>query len=99
PRCVIDGEIVVAHEGRLDFERLGERIHPADSRVRLLAEQTPASLIAFDVLAVDDTSLLTTRQADRREVLRAALSEASAPVFLAPATTDIEVAREWFDRY
>lgn len=53
---MIDGEIVIAHEGRLDFERLGERIHPADSRVRLLAEQTPASLIAFDVLAVDDTS-------------------------------------------
>ncbi|MFJ6808231.1 ATP-dependent DNA ligase [Streptomyces anulatus] len=99
PRCVIDGEIVIAHEGRLDFERLGERIHPADSRVRLLAERTPASLIAFDVLAVDDTSLLPTRQANRREVLRAALSEASAPVFLAPATTDIEVAREWFERY
>lgn len=99
PRCVIDGEIVIAHEGRLDFERLGERIHPADSRVRLLAEQTPASLIAFDVLAVDDTSLIPTRQADRREVLRAALSEASAPVFLAPATRDIEVAREWFERY
>ncbi|ARI51282.1 ATP-dependent DNA ligase [Streptomyces sp. S8] len=99
PRCVLDGEIVIAHEGRLDFDRLSERIHPADSRVRMLAERTPASFIAFDVLAVDDTSLLSTPQADRRAVLEAALSGASAPVFLAPSTTDIELAREWFDRY
>lgn len=62
PRCVIDGELVIAHEGRLDFDRLSERIHPADSRVRMLAERTPASLIAFDILAVDDTSLLSTRR-------------------------------------
>ncbi|MDT0407058.1 ATP-dependent DNA ligase, partial [Streptomyces edwardsiae] len=99
PRCVLDGEIVIAHEGRLDFDRLSERIHPADSRVRTLAERTPASLIAFDILAVDDTSLLNTPQTDRRAVLMAALSGASAPVILAPSTTDIELAREWFDRY
>ncbi|WNI27983.1 ATP-dependent DNA ligase [Streptomyces sp. ITFR-6] len=98
-RCVIDGEIVIAHGGRLDFERLSERIHPADSRVRLLAEQTPASLVAFDVLAVGDDSLMGTRQSDRRRVLEAALSAASAPVHLAPATTDPAVAQEWFDRY
>lgn len=99
PRCVIDGELVIAHEGRLDFDRLSERIHPADSRVRMLAERIPASLIAFDILAVDDTSLLSTPQVDRRAVLTAALSGASAPVLLAPSTTDIELAREWFDRY
>lgn len=99
PRCVIDGEIVVAYEGRLDFDRLSERIHPADSRVRLLAEQTPASLVAFDVLAVGDDSLLDTPQVDRRAVLEAALSDAAAPVHLAPATTDPAVAQEWFERY
>lgn len=79
PRCVIDGEIVIAYGGRLDFDRLSERIHPADSRVRLLSEQTPASLVAFDILAVGDDSLLSTGQSDRRAVLEAALSGASAP--------------------
>ncbi|MGW2848699.1 ATP-dependent DNA ligase [Streptomyces sp. NPDC001274] len=99
PRCVIDGEIVVAHHGRLDFDRLSERIHPAASRVRLLAERNPASLIAFDVLAVGDESLLATPQADRRAVLVAALSGAAPPVHLAPATTDRDIALEWFERY
>ncbi|MEU1469206.1 ATP-dependent DNA ligase [Streptomyces sp. NPDC005761] len=99
PRCVVDGEIVVAYDGRLDFDRLSERIHPADSRVRLLAEQTPASLVAFDLLALGDDSLLDTRQSDRRTVLEAALAEASAPVHLAPSTTDPAVAQEWFERY
>ncbi|MFB8085307.1 ATP-dependent DNA ligase [Streptomyces sp. NPDC055992] len=98
-RCVVDGEIVVAHDGRLDFDRLGERIHPADSRVRLLAEQTPAALIAFDLLALGDDSLLDTPQADRRRVLEAALAGASAPVYLAPSTTDPARAQEWFEQY
>ncbi|MER7722888.1 ATP-dependent DNA ligase [Streptomyces sp. NPDC096323] len=99
PRCVVDGEIVIAFDGRLDFGRLSERIHPADSRVRLLAERTPASLVAFDLLALGDESLMDTRQADRRTVLEAALADASAPVHLAPATTDPAVAREWFEQY
>ncbi|WP_328951553.1 ATP-dependent DNA ligase [Streptomyces sp. NBC_00184] len=99
PRCVVDGEIVVAYDGRLDFDRLSERIHPADSRVRLLAEQTPASLVAFDLLALGDDSLLDTPQSDRRTVLEAALADASAPVHLAPSTTDPAVAQEWFERY
>ncbi|MFJ4965262.1 ATP-dependent DNA ligase [Streptomyces sp. NPDC088729] len=99
PRCVIDGEIVVEHGGRLDFDRLSERIHPAESRVRMLAEQTPARFVAFDILAADATSLLTTGQADRRAVLEAALAGAAPPVHLAPATTDVEVARRWFERY
>ena len=60
-RCVVDGEIVIAHEGRLDFDRLTERIHPAESRVRLLAEQTPASFVAFDLLALGDELCWTPR--------------------------------------
>lgn len=98
-RCVVDGEIVVAHDGRLDFDRLSERIHPADSRVRLLAEQTPAALVAFDLLALGDDTLLDTPQADRRTVLEAALAGASAPVHLAPSTTDPARAQEWFEQY
>ncbi|WEH38590.1 ATP-dependent DNA ligase [Streptomyces sp. NBC_01218] len=99
PRCVIDGEIVLAHDGRLDFDRLSERIHPAESRVRLLAERTPASLVVFDVLALDDRSLLGTPQAERRTALEAALAGAAPPVHLAPATTDRETAQRWFDQY
>lgn len=99
PRCVVDGEIVVAYDGRLDFDRLSERIHPAESRVRLLAGQTPASLVAFDLLALGDDSLLDTGQADRRAVLEAALAGASPPVHLAPSTTDPAVAQEWFEQY
>ncbi|HEY9438035.1 MAG TPA: ATP-dependent DNA ligase [Streptomyces sp.] len=99
PRCVIDGEIVVAHGDRLDFDRLSERIHPADSRVRMLAEQTPASLVAFDILALGDESLLATPQSDRRPLLEEALRSASPPVHLAPSTTDLAVAQQWFDHY
>ncbi|MGD9484408.1 ATP-dependent DNA ligase [Streptomyces sp. TRM70308] len=98
-RCVLDGEIVVAREGRLDFDALQQRVHPADSRVRLLARTTPASFVAFDVLALDDTALLDVPFADRREVLATALREAGPPVHLAPATTDVEVARQWFERF
>ncbi|WP_328584128.1 ATP-dependent DNA ligase [Streptomyces sp. NBC_00370] len=98
-RCVLDGEIVIVHEGRLDFDRLTERIHPADSRVTLLAERTPASFVAFDLLAKGDASLLTSPQSLRREALEAALVGAGPPVYVAPATTDIELAGEWFEQY
>ncbi|MFF4232806.1 ATP-dependent DNA ligase [Streptomyces sp. NPDC001820] len=98
-RCVVDGEIVIAHEGRLDFDRLTERIHPADSRVRLLAEQTPASFVAFDLLALGDEALLDTPLAERRALLADALAGARPPVHLAPATTDAALAQEWFERY
>ncbi|MFI6698009.1 ATP-dependent DNA ligase [Streptomyces sp. NPDC050509] len=98
-RCVVDGEIVIVHGDRLDFERLTERIHPAKSRVDLLAERTPASFVAFDLLALGDASLLGVDQARRREALEAALSPARPPVHLAPATGDIDVARQWFERY
>ncbi|MEU1055671.1 ATP-dependent DNA ligase [Streptomyces sp. NPDC005876] len=98
-RCVVDGEIVIAREGRLDFDALTERIHPAESRVRTLAERTPSSFVAFDLLALDGQSLLDVGLADRRALLERALRGVSAPVHLAPATTDIEVARRWFEQY
>ncbi|MFF3817696.1 ATP-dependent DNA ligase [Streptomyces bluensis] len=98
-RCVLDGEIVIAREGRLDFDALTERIHPAQSRVRMLAEKTPASFVAFDLLALADESLLDVALADRRALLVAALARTTAPVHVAPATTDIEVAERWFEQY
>ncbi|ANH94402.1 MULTISPECIES: ATP-dependent DNA ligase [unclassified Streptomyces] len=98
-RCVLDGEIVIAREGRLDFDALTERIHPADSRVRALAERTPASFVAFDLLALDAETLLDVALADRRALLERALAGAGAPVHVAPATTDIDVARQWFEQY
>lgn len=98
-RCVMDGEIVIAREGRLDFDALTERIHPAASRVRTLAERTPASFVAFDLLALQDASLLNVPLTDRRKLLSTALSGVTAPVHVAPATTDIDVARRWFEQY
>lgn len=98
-RCVLDGEIVIAREGRLDFDALTERIHPAASRVRTLAERTPASFVAFDVLALDDRSLVEAPLTERRPVLERELSGAGAPVHVAPATTDAELAQRWFEQY
>ncbi|MGJ5892489.1 ATP-dependent DNA ligase [Streptomyces niveiscabiei] len=98
-RCVLDGEIVIARDGRLDFDALTERIHPADSRVRTLAERTPASFVAFDLLALADTALLDVPLSDRRALLERALAGVSAPVHLAPATTDTAVAARWFEQY
>ncbi|MEU3245022.1 ATP-dependent DNA ligase [Streptomyces sp. NPDC006875] len=98
-RCVMDGEIVIARDGRLDFDTLTERIHPAASRVRTLAERTPASFVAFDLLALADESLLDVGLVDRRALLTRALSGTGPPVHLAPATTDREVAERWFEQY
>ncbi|MFF8309163.1 ATP-dependent DNA ligase [Streptomyces lydicus] len=98
-RCVVDGEIVIAHDGRLHFEELLERIHPADSRVRTLAERTPASLVAFDLLALDTRALTAEPQSARREALVEALRPARPPVYTAPATTDQELARRWFTQF
>jgi ATP-dependent DNA ligase len=76
PRCVVDGEIVVRAGDRLDFGALQQRIHPADSRVRKLAEETPASFVAFDLLALDDDDLMGLPFGDRRAALEGALTEA-----------------------
>ena len=99
-RCVVDGEIVVpSTEGRgLDFDALQQRIHPAASRVRLLAEQTPAAVVAFDLLAVGDEDLMATPFGARRARLEAVLRP-NASVHLTPATTDPAVAERWFTRF
>ncbi|WP_350349335.1 ATP-dependent DNA ligase [Agromyces sp. G08B096] len=98
-RCVVDGEIIVAIDGRLDFDALQQRIHPADSRVRTLAERTPASFVAFDLLALGDEDLTGRPFADRRAALVAALEGAVDPVFVTPATADLELAGDWFTRF
>ncbi|HTY72072.1 MAG TPA: ATP-dependent DNA ligase [Actinomycetes bacterium] len=98
-RCVVDGEVVIANGPSLDFEALLQRIHPADSRVRLLAEQTPASFVAFDLLAIGDEDLTSVAFALRRARLVEALADAVPPVFVTPATDDVGLAREWFDAF
>jgi ATP-dependent DNA ligase len=98
-RCVLDGEIVVAIGERLEFERLQERIHPADSRVRMLSEATPASFVAFDLLALDEDSLLDEPFSLRRTRLEEALADATEPIHLTALTTDASEAEEWFSRF
>jgi ATP-dependent DNA ligase len=95
PRCVVDGEIVVAVDGRLDFVRLLERIHPAASRVAALAERIPASFVAFDLLALDDESWLERPFAQRREGLLDVVPGV-APIHRTPVTHDADTARHWF---
>jgi ATP-dependent DNA ligase len=98
-RCVVDGEIVVPSGARLDFEALQQRIHPADSRVRLLAKETPAHLVAFDLLALEDRSFMKEPFEARREALEAALAKAVSPVHVTPATRDHALAERWFDEF
>ncbi len=98
-RCVLDGEIFVAQDGRLEFEVLQERIHPARSRVDLLAEQTPASYVAFDLLALGDDDLTGLPFADRRAALEGALSGLDGPCFLTRTTTDPAEAESWFEQF
>ncbi len=97
-RCVVDGEIVIAGPAGLDFEALLLRIHPAASRVKLLAREQPASLVAFDLLALGDRDLRTAPFGARRALLERALSRARPPVHLTPATRDGAVAADWFRR-
>ncbi len=98
-RCVIDGEIVVATGTGLDFDALQQRIHPAASRVTLLSTQTPASFIAFDLLALDDTDYTGRPFTERRAALEAALAKARPPFHLTPVTTDIDEAQRWFSEF
>ena len=101
PRCVIDGEIVIpdAEGRRLDFEALLQRIHPAASRINLLAEQTPAHFIAFDLLAVGDEDLTGQPFSARRAALEQALANAGTSVHLTPATADRPTATSWFSQF
>jgi ATP-dependent DNA ligase len=98
-RVVLDGEVVVPRAGRLDFDALSERIHPADSRVTTLAEATPARLVVFDLLALGDDDLTALPFEQRRSRLETLLSDASAPLHLTPATRDADVAADWFARF
>ncbi len=98
-RCVLDGEIVIARNGALDFDALQLRLHPAASRVKLLSEQTPASVVLFDVLCEDDTDLRAEPFRKRREALTSMLRSAAPPLHVTPATQDRSVAADWFRRF
>lgn len=98
-QAVLDGEIVIATRGGLDFEALLLRIHPAASRVALLAEQSPASFVAWDLLALGNRDLRGVPFAERRQTLEESLRAAQAPVHITPVTHDRETARDWFARF
>jgi ATP-dependent DNA ligase len=98
-RAVVDGEVVISRDGGLDFEALLLRIHPAASRVNMLAAESPASFVAWDLLALGDEDLRAVPQGERRARLEAVLGSAEPPVHLTPATTDRELATDWFDRF
>lgn len=98
-RCVLDGEIVVAQNGALDFDALQLRIHPAQSRVELLSKEIPASIVFFDILSAGDRDLRGTAFEERRSILESLLSAAKAPIHLTPATRDTSVAADWFRRF
>ncbi|MBI5338973.1 MAG: ATP-dependent DNA ligase [Mycolicibacterium rufum] len=98
-RCVIDGEIVIASGAGLDFEALQLRLHPAASRVRMLAEQTPAAFIAFDLVALGERDLTALPFAERRAALVDALAGCGPTFHVTPATTDLATAHRWFDEF
>ena len=100
-RAVLDGEVVIAGPSGLDFDALSQRVHPAESRVRLLAEKTPASFVAFDLLALDDRDLRQEPFHERRRLLENVIGEAgpSVGVHLTPATRDRSLAEDWFARF
>jgi ATP-dependent DNA ligase len=97
--CVVDGEIVVVTPEGLDFDALQMRLHPAASRVEKLARETPASFVAFDVLAVADRDLRRQPQAERRRELERLLARVKPPIYLTPVTTDRSIAQEWLKRF
>lgn len=99
PGCVLDGEIVIATPRGLDFDALQLRLHPAASRVAKLAAETPASFVAFDLLAVDGTDAMALPQADRRSKLERLLQNVAPPVHLTPTTGDRQVAEDWLQRF
>src|SRR5688572_21974722 len=99
PGCVIDGEIVIATPDGLDFDALQMRLHPAASRVTKLAKECPSSFVAFDVLAVDGTSIMDRPQGQRREQLERLLGNAKPPLYLTPVTRDRKTAVEWLQRF
>jgi ATP-dependent DNA ligase len=98
-RCVLDGEIVIAHDSRLAFDAMLLRIHPAATRVQMLAAEKPSSYIAWDLLALGDDDLRGMGQLERRDRLVAALHGVKPPVHVTPATRDRATAADWFQRF
>jgi len=98
-RCVMDGEIVIVGERGLDFDALQMRLHPAESRVRKLAAEIPASFVAFDLLAEGELDLRSLPQSERRSRLEAALAGEAAGVHLTPCSRERALAQEWFHRF
>ncbi len=98
-RCVLDGEIVIAGAHGLDFDALQLRVHPAASRVRLLSQQTPASIVFFDLLAWEERNLMEEAFATRRAALEELLAKTEPPLHLTPATSDRAIAEDWFRRF
>ena len=98
-RCVLDGEIVIASQGRLDFDALQLRVHPAASRVKLLSQQTPASIVFFDLLALGEDDLMQKPLADRQTALTDLLRHTQAPIHQTPSTLDRRTAEDWFRRF
>ncbi len=98
-RAVVDGEIVIARDGGLDFEALQMRLHPAASRVKLLSEQIPSSVVFWDLLCEGERDLRGAPFRERRAALEALLAGARSPVHVTPATTDRAVAADWFQRF
>ncbi|MEO5903584.1 MAG: ATP-dependent DNA ligase [Gemmatimonadaceae bacterium] len=98
-RCVLDGEIVIANDHGLDFDTLQMRLHPAASRVKMLSEQTPASIVFFDLLSENDESLCNAPFSERRRRLESLLANAVPPLHLTPATRHRATAADWFSRF
>ncbi|HYE89310.1 MAG TPA: ATP-dependent DNA ligase, partial [Vicinamibacterales bacterium] len=99
PGCVLDGEIVIAQDGCLNFDGLQLRLHPAASRVEKLSKAMPASFVAFDLLAANSRSVMDRPQSERREQLEALLADVAPPVYLTPVTRDRALAAEWLQRF
>ena len=98
-RCVLDGEIVIASGGRLDFDALQLRVHPAASRIKLLAQQTPASVVFFDLLALGREDLTREPFEIRAQRLTEVLAGSTPPIHQTPSTLDRLVAEDWFRRF
>lgn len=98
-RCVLDGELVIARDGALDFDRLQMRLHPAASRIQKLSREVPASIVFWDLLALGDASLMDVPFAARRTELEGVLAGARAPLHVTPITRDRALATDWFSRF
>ena len=98
-RCVLDGEVVLARDGALDFEALQLRIHPAASRVKMLSETIPAAIVFFDLLAEGNKDLRTMAFRDRRKRMEKLLAASTPPLHITPATQDLDLAADWFRRF